>query len=300
MTGKMTGAITGGSATDSTGSLSERLTRDFPSLTKSEKAIASYMLANMNSLPFETAASIAESVGVSQMTVGRFLRALGYQGLSDLKEKMRTNFDATPLLISDRVDRIRRNAATDSKLWDNFELEMNAILGVYELRGTEPWRDALDALATAPQVFVAGFQTISGIASDFAGRLDYVRPGARFLDGRNGTFGELFGSNSDKACLVLFEMRRYTKLSHLLAQAAKQAGTRIVIICDNHCYWARDYTETVLSVRTDSHLFWDVQAPFLSLNGLLLDDLIVELGDDVVGRIKTMRDLQDRFEAFQD
>ncbi len=296
----MTGDLTNDVPGEVTGSLSERLTRDFPSLTKSEKAIASYMLANMNSLPFETAASIAENVGVSQMTVGRFLRTLGYQGLSDLKEKMRTNLDATPLLISDRVDRIRKNAAADSKLWGNFELEMNAILGVYELRGTEPWRNAIDALATTQQVFVAGFQTIGGIASDFAGRLDYVRPGARFLDGRNGTFGELFAGEGDKACLVLFEMRRYTKLSHQLARAAKQAGTRIVIICDNHCYWARDHTENVLPVCTDSHLFWDAQAPFLSLNGLLLDDLIVELGDDVVTRVKTMRDLQDRFEAFQD
>jgi DNA-binding MurR/RpiR family transcriptional regulator len=282
------------------GPLTERLTRDFANLTKSEKAIASYMLANMNSLPFETAASIAESVGVSQMTVGRFLRSLGYQRLSDLKEKMRSDLDTTPLLISDRVDRIRKSSAKDSKLWDNFEIEMTAILGVYELRGTDPWRQSIDALASARQVFVAGFQTISGIASDFAARLDYVRPAARFLDGRDGTFSELFAGNGDGACLVLFEMRRYTKLSHQLARAASQAGARIIIICDNHCYWARDYTENVLSVCTDSHLFWDAQAPFLSLNGLLLDDLIVRLGDEVVERVKMMRDLQDRFEAFQD
>jgi DNA-binding MurR/RpiR family transcriptional regulator len=281
-------------------SLAERLSRDYPTLTKSEKAIASYMLANLHSLPFETAASIAESVGVSQMTVGRFLRSLGYRGLSDLKETMRTEFDATPLLVSDRVNRIRTNAEGDSKLWDNFELEMNAILGVYELRGTEPWRNAVDALATAGRVFVAGFQTVSGIASDFAARLDYVRPSTHYLDGRNGTFSELLAGTDISTCLVLYEMRRYTKLSHQLARAAAEAGATIVIICDNHCYWARDYTANVLSVSTDSHLFWDTQTPFLSLNGLLLDDLIAELGEAVAERIGLMRTLQDRFEAFQD
>jgi DNA-binding MurR/RpiR family transcriptional regulator len=280
--------------------LADRLTVDFPNLTRSEKAIASYMLANMNSLPFETAASIAKQVGVSQMTVGRFLRSLGYQKLSDLKEEMRSDIDMTPLLISDRVNRIRRNSTADSKLWENFELEMAAILGVYELRETEPWRAAIEALASSPRVFVAGFQTIAGIASDFAARLDYVRSGVRYLDGRNGTFSEMLAEDGGDACLVLYEMRRYTKYSFQLARMASETGANVVIICDNQCYWARDYSDMVLSVRTDSHLFWDLQTPFLSLNGLLLDDLIAHMGDSVAERIGVMRRLQDSFEAFRD
>ncbi len=280
--------------------LADRLKVDFAKLTKSEKAIASYMLANMNSLPYETAASIAKQVGVSHMTVGRFLRSLGYQRLSDLKAEMRTDIDATPLLISDRVDRIRRNAAAGSRLWENFDLEMAAILGVYEMRETAPWQQAIEALATSSRVFVTGFQTIAGIASDFAGRLDYVRPGVRYLDGRNGTFSEMLAEDCSNTCLVLYEMRRYTRFSYQLARIASEKGLSVVIICDNHCYWARDYTDTVLSVSTDSHLFWDLQTPFLSLNGLLLDDLIARLGDDVAERIGVMRELQDRFESFRD
>ena len=281
-------------------SLTRRLNREYPDLTRAEKAIASYMLANMNSLPFETAASIAESVGVSQMTVGRFLRSLGYRGLSDLKERLRTELAAEPVLISDRVDRIRQSSAKDSKLWENFELEMNAILGVYELRGSEPWVAAIAAMARAREVFVTGFQTISGMAFDFAGRLDYVRPNTRFLDGRNGTFSELFGGNEEGACLVIFEMRRYTRLTQTLAEEAAVRGVDLIIICDNHCYWARDHTDKVLAVNTDTHLFWDSQAPFLSLASLLLDDLIVELGSNVAERIQMMRGLQDRFGEFQD
>ena len=73
---------------------------------------------------------------------------------------------------------------------------------------------------------------------------------------------------------------------------------RIVAICDSHCHWAHDYTETVLPVRTDSKLFWDSQAPFVSLTGLLLDDLIARRGRQVAARVKAMRALQDRFGAF--
>ena len=73
-----------------TSRVAEKLRSGFPSLTKSEKAVANYMLAHLKSLPYETAASIADSAGVSPMTVSRFLRGLGYKALSELKAQLRT------------------------------------------------------------------------------------------------------------------------------------------------------------------------------------------------------------------
>jgi DNA-binding MurR/RpiR family transcriptional regulator len=283
-----------------TSSLAHKLRSGFPSLTKSEKAVANYMLSHLKSLPYETAASIAESAGVSPMTVSRFLRGLGYNGLSELKAQLRTEIGATPLLISDRLARIRKTAKRDTKLWENFDLEIMATLGVYELLDGAAWRQAVSALTESSDVFVAGFQTIAGIASDFAARLDYLRPRSRFLDGRNGTFSELLADGGAAPCLTLFEMRRYTRTSLRLAQAARSAGIPLIVICDSHCYWARDYTDLVLAVGTQSHLFWDNQAPFLSLSNLLLDAVIARLGDAIEPRLRRLRELQDRFEAFHD
>jgi hypothetical protein len=53
-----------------------------------------------------------------------------FNGLSDLKEHMRTDVDATPLLISDRLKRIRKAGSRNDKLSDNFELEIQATHGV--------------------------------------------------------------------------------------------------------------------------------------------------------------------------
>ena len=40
----------------------------------SEQSLAGYILDNIEILPFETGSSIAEAVGVSEMTVTRFVR----------------------------------------------------------------------------------------------------------------------------------------------------------------------------------------------------------------------------------
>lgn len=281
-------------------SLAQRLRDGFPGFTRAEKAVATYMFANMRQLPFETAASIAGQVGVSQMTVGRFLRALGYQGLTELKEELRNEFDASRLLISDRVARIRRSAAKNGKLSANFELEIQSLIGVYELVDTPVWRRIVDLLALSREVHVAGFQTLAGLAADFVARLDYVRPGAHFQDGRDGVFGGVFAGPPGTRCVVLLEMRRYTRLSYLLGQECRRRGVRLVVLCDTHCAWARDCTEDVLAVSTASELFWDSQAPFASLINLLLNDVILRLGTAVETRTRMMGELQESFGAFQD
>lgn len=278
--------------------LLERLKREYSSFTRAEKSIANYMLAHQERLPFDTAASIAEAAGVSQMTVSRFLRTIGYSDSGTFKAAVRAELDAGPLLVSDRINRIRRAGDDSQRIAENLELETRALLSAYEQRTTPQWHEAVAAIATSDHVRVSGFQTIYGIASDFSSRLSYLRPDVRFVDGSDGTFAEVIGPGMGSTCLVLFEMRRYTRLSLALARAASRRNVPLVIICDTHCHWARDYTDIVLPVRTESTLFWDTQTPFVSLSGLLLDDVIALLGDRVSSRVDELRALQDEFEAF--
>jgi len=95
-------------------------------------------------------------------------------------------------------------------------------------------------------------------------------------------------------------MHSDAKYSFQLAQMASEFGVNVVIICDNRCYRARDRSDTVLGVRTDSQLFWYLQTQFISLNGLLQDDLIAHMGDSASERIGVMRKLRHTFEAFRD
>ena len=279
--------------------LNERIARGFSAMSPAYRAIASYMLANVHLLPFENAAAIATKVGVSPMTVGRFLRSIGYGGFGQLKNELRGAAASPGLLISDRLDRIRGKARDGAALHDNLQLELNALIAVYEHVGTPLWIRTIERLVASDQVFVAGFQTLAGLASDFAARLQYLRPGVSALDGRDGTFAELLAGSAKKPCLVLFEMRRYTRFSQLLAQQCRRQGIPVVMICDTHCHWAPDCTDAVFTVNTESNLFWDAQAPFLSLTNLMLDHVVRKLKHRAAARLKSLTALQDRFGAFR-
>ena len=277
--------------------LAERIAR--AAMTPSERAIASHMLGNLHLLPFENAAAIAAQVGVSPMTVSRFLRSIGYAGIGELKDELRGAATDPGLLVTDRLDRIRAIEGSAGALHENLQLEVNALIAVYEQVGTPAWKRTIERFAMSEQVFVAGFQTLGGLASDFAARLQYLRPGVSVVDGSDGTFAEALAGTARKPCVVLFEMRRYTRFSQLLAAACQRRGVPLVVVCDRHCHWAREHTDDIFALDTDSRLFWDCQAPFLSLTNLMLDQVVRRLQPSVQSRLTALGRLQEHFGAFR-
>ncbi|HZH27403.1 MAG TPA: MurR/RpiR family transcriptional regulator [Azospirillaceae bacterium] len=271
--------------------------------TRSERMIAAYLTAHARELPFETAASIARKIGVSQMTVGRFLRSLGYDGLPGLKAEL-GRLRQVAWLIGDRYERI--TAAQDGahgaggrrNLAQSLDMEVRALVGVYEQARTPRFARVAERIATAGRVYVAGFQTVRGVALDCAQRLEYVRPGVRFLDGANGTYAELFAEGRDPPFLLLVDIHRYSRQAVLLAREAARLGIDLAVVTDTVCYWASDCTEDVFLIQTEVNLFWDSNGPLTSFLNLLVAEVIARIGPAVGERIKELQALQEQFDAF--
>ena len=84
-------------------SVRQRLTACLEQATKAERLLATYMLANLTGLPFETAATLAAKVGVSEPSVGRFCRSIGYKHFKALKADLQGDIGERPWLIGDRL-----------------------------------------------------------------------------------------------------------------------------------------------------------------------------------------------------
>jgi DNA-binding MurR/RpiR family transcriptional regulator len=275
--------------------------------SRAESAIAAYLVAHVREIPFETAASISRKLHVSPMTVGRFLRSMGYEGLAPLKEELSSSLHQIAWLVGERYQRIaspdRATGQADGggeNLSGSLDLELRAIVSVYEQARTARFAAVAQALADADRVYVTGFQTVRGVAQDFAQRLEYARPGVRFLEGANGTYGELFAEGGRRPVLVVVDIRRYAKQAVLLARQAGRAGIDLAIVTDSVCYWAHELTENVFQIPTDVDLFWDSNAPLSAFLNLLVDNVIRRLGPAVGDRIKRLQALQDTFESFAD
>ncbi len=281
-----------------TESVRRRLAEKLATATNAEKALANYMLANLNGLPFETSATLAAKVGVSEPTVGRFCRALGYARFKDLKVDLRDNIGNQPWLAGDRLREFRDRSQNGDAQARSLELEIAALLRIYELANTKEWQRAVKRLANTPQIFVAGFQTERGIAQYFANQLQYLRPGVQLADISGGNFSELLLNPPKSTCLVIFEARRYSRLNLVLAREAKKAKIPITLVTDAFCDWGRDLSDEMFVVPTDFGMFWESTAQMASLGNLLINSVFHELGDAVEGRLDKVSELHGRITGY--
>lgn len=280
-------------------SLRSRLMEFLASATKSERAIGSYMLANMSGIPFETAATLAAKVGVSEPTVGRFCRSLGYPHFKAFKEVLKADIGDRPWLVGDRLQDFRKRSRSGaSELSRSLDLEIAGLVAVYELAHSPSFKRAVELLANRQQVFAAGFQTERGMAQIFVNQMEYLRPGVRLLDLAGGHFGELLLADPEQACLVIYEARRYSRLAQLLAQQARKAGIPTILITDEFCDWGRECADEMFVVPTQFNLFWDSTALMVSLTSLLINGVFAALGPAVETRMNRTSELYSNFVGY--
>ncbi|WP_224814180.1 MurR/RpiR family transcriptional regulator [Hasllibacter sp. MH4015] len=276
--------------------LRDRLNEALQTASKADRAIANYMLSDMASLPFETAASLATKVAVSEPTVGRFCRSIGYDGFKDLKKNLKNDMGDQPWLIGDRLRDLReRTKAGEDQLSRGLELEMAALVAVYEAAHSPDFQRTVARLATARKVFAAGFQTERGMAQIFVNQLQYLRDDVHLMDSGSGNFAELLAMDGDDAALVIFEARRYSRHAQMLAEDAKAAGIPVTLITDPYCDWGHAVSDEMFVVPTAVNLFWESTAQMASLANLLVNGVFLELGPEVEARMNTFAQLYGRF-----
>ncbi len=273
-----------------TNRVAELLRARYDDLTVAERMIAGWMLDNLAEIPFETAASIGQRVGVSAMTVGRLLKSLGYSGLAALKLDLRGDMADPPWLLAPASQagpgvRLRRETA--------------ALADVHRLAETPEWATVVDLLAKAGAVHVAGFQTERGLAAGFAQHLGYVRPGVRSLDAATGLYAEVLEAGAGDV-LLLVDLRRYSRNFRLLAERGVARGMKIVVVTDPYCPWVRDLTQHILTAEVSLGHFWDVNTALASLLNLLVDDVVRAIGAERVHeRLALLSEAYDAFVGFQ-
>lgn len=282
-----------------TKSIESRLIARMETGSKSDRSIANYMVSQLRSLPFETAASVAAKVGVSEPTVGRFCRSIGFKSFKDLKEHLKNDIGDKPWLISDRLKEFQQRAtAGEDQLARGLELEMAALVRVYELAHTAEWTAAVKRLAHAPAVYATGFQTERGMAQIFVNQLQYLRGRVHMLDLAGGNFSELLTGEPGESCLVIFEARRYSRMAKLLAQDTRKLGIFTILVTDAFCDWGRDLVDEMFVVPTEFNLFWESTAQMASLANLLVNSVFIELGPKVEVRMNEVSRLYNHYTGY--
>jgi DNA-binding MurR/RpiR family transcriptional regulator len=236
-------------------------------LTKSEARIAQWLTLNGQGLAMETGASIAAKTGVSEITVSRFLRRIGFRGMAELKAEIGSPAASLHIHAADRYMRL-----LEGELGTLLRRDADAILGLGAQIGRPEWEEAIGALCRADEVFVTGFQTVRGLAEDFARRLSIVRGSVRFISAHDGGLVEWVPSRrraQEARALILVDMVPYAREAEVVVRTARKLGIEVVVITDELNTWARQHTPFVFHAATKVGAFLESTGPLATLLNLV-------------------------------
>ncbi|MCS2163103.1 MurR/RpiR family transcriptional regulator [Scandinavium sp. H11S7] len=273
----------------------------FSLLTPSEKRIGSWLLSHREHIPFETADSIALATGTSGITVGRYLRKLGYRNLEDVKNSLKAH-SSSPYRhwgVTDRLDSWAQQQHQPDRESLSLQMELDAIRYVYQLASQETFVRISQRIAHADAIIVVGIQSTRGIANTFFSHLEYLRPRVIYADGSSGSWLEALNSEYRDPYIVLTDTRAYSITARQFCQAAAARNISMALVTDIWCPWARDYPLDLLQVKTDTGHFWDSLAPVSCLFNLLLSAVVEQLGPALPERLAHNRQLQQEFGQFE-
>jgi DNA-binding MurR/RpiR family transcriptional regulator len=263
--------------------------KNWKQYTTSEQKLATFFLQHLRELPFETAASIAKRLEVSAMTVGRFIKKLGYDDLRAIKDDLRSVSPVDNWLAGE----LSRAPFEDAPL----KAKLKAVTDVHNFPQSPEWSRIVSLVATADKVSVAAFQLGRFLGLGFASALQTLRPNVHFADGSDGAYIDVLLDSTPRSCLVLIEFKRYSRHFRILAEEAVSRKLPTVIITDDQCYWAREITDNVLLIKSSFESSWER----LSITQALLELLLAAVGKQVKAREKryeAITRLREKFIGF--
>ncbi len=273
--------------------LLSKIEAEMPNLPKQEARVAQYLLLNLESLSFETGATIAQNAGVSEITVGRLLRRFGCAGLKDFKLLLRQKYASARGALPPKTEDLPPQ-------WrDQLAKEVGALQAVYDQLEAKDFELAVRLLTTAETVYVTGFQTVRGLAEDTARRLSLARSRVRYLSPHDGMLAEWIEDTPSGSCaLLVIDVVPYAAECRRLIEIAKGRGHSCVMVTDEYCHWSAGSADATLTAPSSSGLFLESTIGLTACLGLLTHHVAESRPAKGSARLKEWKRMSQKLRLF--
>lgn len=249
-----------------------RLEDHFDGLTKSQQRLATYLLGNYDEAAFLSAAALADRLRISEATVVRFAKAVGYRGVPELRRSLQQVFrlKVNPAArLEHKLDELR--ADRQHILNKTVAMEVHYLTeALHSIRPAQVDR-AVAILCGARRVFVFGLGP-ARVLADLA-QLRLRRFGVMTISvthsGRD-VLEEILLLRPDDVVLAAGFQRATAELAAVLGHA-RSIGCKTVLITDTLGLAFRNKADVILAARRGPvSTFHSLTVPMAVLNALLL------------------------------
>lgn len=233
-------------------------------MTKTQKIIAEYILDNASDACFMTSTEIALKLGVSESSVIRFSRTIGFSGFIDFQKALRKDYQDKVLSISSSITTPSQRIAKQAKLDTSAEYInrhfKNAAHNLEEIFIQNPiqnFEKAADIIVSCKHKYIAATRGNICLADYFILYLKQMVPHVTMTTTTTMSPIDHMCNISHTDRLILFSFPRYSLQDKVTAEMAYNAKADIILITDKPSSELAKYATVLLTVPVDSNTFFN-------------------------------------------
>lgn len=266
------------------------------SLTKTEKKIAEYILDNYLKISFMSVMEVANTIGISDTSVIRLSRKLGYSGYTDLqnaiKDEMQEEVERSGGIHSlppgvrliEKMDRIRNETVFE----DLIEITLKNIEMILDKNGKEIIEESSECIINSKRKFVVGFRGSAGVAELIGGSMGDIMCDVRTITHADAAVIEALMDIDEDDCLILISVPRYSKMVTTAMQIAKEANAKVILITDKLTSPHVKDASIVLIAGIDGVTHNNSYIALNFLGEVIIASIMRRLGPSVNGRLEKL------------
>jgi DNA-binding MurR/RpiR family transcriptional regulator len=273
--------------------LLQRLAKGAERFSANQRVLAKFLHSHYQTVAFSNVSQFAEQSEVSEATVVRFAKALGFKGYPDLQKEVRR------LVRADLkgTERFQLSQADASALDLVLQKEMENLGALREAFDASAFRQALKLLRNSSEVLVVGARATAPLAGHLAFGLGKLGMRcSRASSVTSDTYDQIHRLDR-KACVIVVGFPRYLRELVEVLDFAKSAKLASLVITDSAFSPLRG--DVSLYAPAESASFVAFHAAPLVLINALLHELSVGNRDATLKALDRFEEVAEQRQFFQ-
>ena len=217
-------------------------------LTKKEKRIAEFFLDEEQRVFLMNVADIAKTIDVSDTSVIRFIKSLGFENFTDFKnsgqEDIKSRLDKTNDFIKN-LDIIKENSIEQLYIHKINE-EVNKI---FNSNSQKQIKKISNLIMKAKNKYIVGFKSTAGIANFFGVHLGFMLENVSTFNIDDSVVVNSIFNIKQEDILIIFDYPMYSKAAVVLAKIARENKAKILLFTDSDNAPLAEYSDILYKVK---------------------------------------------------
>ena len=242
--------------------LREALKKD--ALTKTGRQIAEFVLDHFSEACFMTSTDIAVKLNVSESSVIRFSRSLGYSGFMDFQKELRKSYHEEVVKLSsnitipsERLIRSMEKREETDVVEDHYRITLDNLQSVLQNNPRVTFEKAAQRIVESRRKYIVASRANTCVADYMLLLLKHMLPDVTATNYGAVNVIDHMCDITEEDCVILFSFPRYSEIDRAAVEMAYEAGAPVIVFTDKSSAKLAQYADILLLMDVDSNTFFN-------------------------------------------